>query len=70
MGATRKSQMPGKQEFSGLNVDDISRNTSQRGNNCTELRMGPPTHLKTINPELLLSKGNEGGKNESETIGK
>jgi hypothetical protein len=30
--------------------------------------MGPPTHLKNINPELLLSKGNT--KNGAETEGK
>jgi hypothetical protein len=32
--------------------------------------MGPPTHLKNINPELLLSKGNAGTKSETETEGK
>jgi hypothetical protein len=29
--------------------------------------MGPPTHLKSINPELLLSKGNTGTKSGGET---
>jgi hypothetical protein len=32
--------------------------------------MGPPTHLKNINPEFLLSKGNSGTKSEAETEGK
>jgi hypothetical protein len=31
--------------------------------------MGPPTHLKNINPEFLLSKGNAGTKSEAETEG-
>jgi len=29
--------------------------------------MGPPTHLKNINPEFLLSKGNGGTKSGTET---
>jgi hypothetical protein len=32
--------------------------------------MGTPTHLKNINPEFLLSKGNAGTKSEAETEGK
>jgi len=32
--------------------------------------MWPPTHLKNINPEFLLSKGNAGTKNGAETEGK
>jgi hypothetical protein len=32
--------------------------------------MGPPTHLKNINPELLLAKGNAETKNGAETEGK
>jgi hypothetical protein len=32
--------------------------------------MGPPTHLKNINPEFFLSKGNEGTKSGAETEGK
>ena len=32
--------------------------------------MGPPTHLKNINPEFFLSKGNEGTKSGTETEGK
>jgi hypothetical protein len=32
--------------------------------------MGPPTHLKNINPEFLLSKGNAGTKSGTETEGK
>ena len=32
--------------------------------------IGPPTHLKNFNPELLLSKGNRGTKFEAETKGK
>jgi hypothetical protein len=32
--------------------------------------MGPPTNLKNINPEFLLSKGNAGTKNGTETEGK
>jgi hypothetical protein len=32
--------------------------------------MEPPTHLKNINPEILLSKGNAGTKNGAETEGK
>jgi hypothetical protein len=32
--------------------------------------MGPHTHLKNINPELLLSKGNAGTKRGVETEGK
>jgi hypothetical protein len=32
--------------------------------------MGPPTYLKNINPELLLSKGNAGAKSEAKTEGK
>jgi len=32
--------------------------------------MGPPTHLKDINPEFLLSKGNEGTKSGAVTEGK
>jgi hypothetical protein len=32
--------------------------------------MGLPTHLKNINLELLLSKGNEGTKSGAETEGK
>ena len=31
--------------------------------------MGPPTHLKNINPELLLTKGNTGTKSGTETEG-
>jgi hypothetical protein len=30
--------------------------------------MGPPNHLKNINPEFLLSKGNVGTKSKAETI--
>jgi hypothetical protein len=29
--------------------------------------MGPFTHLKNINPKLLLLKGNEGTKSRAET---
>jgi hypothetical protein len=29
--------------------------------------MGPVTHLQNINPELFLSKGNEGIKSGAET---
>jgi hypothetical protein len=29
--------------------------------------MGPPTHLKNFNPELLLSEGNTGTKSGAET---
>jgi hypothetical protein len=32
--------------------------------------MVPPTHLKNINPELLLSKRNAGTKSGAETEGK
>jgi hypothetical protein len=32
--------------------------------------MGPPTHLKNINSEFLLSKGNAGTKSGAETEGK
>jgi hypothetical protein len=32
--------------------------------------VGPPTHLKNINTELFLSKGNEGTKSGAETEGK
>jgi len=32
--------------------------------------MGTPTHLKNINPEFLLSKGNAGTKSGAETEGK
>ena len=32
--------------------------------------MWPPTCLKNINPELLLSKGNAGTKSGTETEGK
>jgi hypothetical protein len=32
--------------------------------------MGPPTHLKNINPELLMLKGNSGTKSGAETEGK
>jgi hypothetical protein len=32
--------------------------------------MGLPTHLKNINPEFLLLKGNTGTKNGAETEGK
>jgi hypothetical protein len=32
--------------------------------------MGPPTHVKIFNPELLLAKGNMGTKYEAETEGK
>jgi hypothetical protein len=34
------------------------------------LGMGPPNHLKNINPEFLLFKGNTGTKNGAETDGK
>jgi hypothetical protein len=48
-------------------VETISRGT------CPEAQppgMGPPTHLKNINPELLLSKENAGTKSGAETEGK
>jgi hypothetical protein len=32
--------------------------------------MGPPTHVKNINPVLLLSKENAGTKSVAETEGK
>jgi hypothetical protein len=32
--------------------------------------MGPPTHLKNIYPEFLLSKGNAGTKSGAEIKGK
>jgi hypothetical protein len=32
--------------------------------------MGPPTHLKNVNPEFLLSMGNAGAKSGTETEGK
>ena len=32
--------------------------------------MGPHTHLQKFNPELLLSKGNMGTKNGTQTEGK
>jgi hypothetical protein len=32
--------------------------------------MGPPIHLKSINPEFLLSKGTAGTKSGAETEGK
>jgi hypothetical protein len=32
--------------------------------------MGPPTHLKNINPEFLLPKGNAGTKSGAEIEGK
>jgi hypothetical protein len=32
--------------------------------------MEPPMHLKNINPELFLSKGNAGIKSGAETEGK
>ena len=35
-----------------------------------QLRDRALTHLKVFNPELILSKGNAGTKNEAETEGK
>jgi len=32
--------------------------------------MRPPPHLRNLNPELLLCKGNAGTKNRAETEGK
>jgi hypothetical protein len=32
--------------------------------------MGPPIHLKNINPEFFLAKGNSGTKNGAETEGR
>jgi hypothetical protein len=78
---TRKSQMPEKQETPRTQLRWFSWNTKQRGertcrNHIHRLgmapvwAMGPPSHLKNINLELLLSKENTGTKNGIETNGK
>jgi hypothetical protein len=41
--------------------------TISRGRHGSRLREGPPTHLKNINTEYFLSKGNAGTKSGTET---
>ena len=64
-----------------IKINDISWSTQQRGERtCRDhiqrlgmapgWGMGPPTHLKNINPELFLSKENSGTKSGAETEGK
>jgi hypothetical protein len=76
--ATRKSQIPGKQEAPGPNRNEICWNSQQWGgktyrDHIQELGkvpgwgMGPPMYLQNFNPELLLSKGNTEAKSRAES---
>ena len=76
--ATRNSQMTRKQEAPRsqqvwhwlkypTNGRENLRDHIQRLDMVSSWGMGSPTHLKRLNPELLLSKGNTGTKSRAET---
>ena len=80
--ATRKSQMPGKQEpprtpwgwcqlkYPAKGRENLLRPYPEVRPSPPLEEWGSPTHLQNFNPELLLSKWNTGTKSGAETEGK
>jgi hypothetical protein len=78
MAPLESPRCQGHKRFPGSNMEDIGQNTRQRGEKTCKDHIqwigmapvwgiGPPTHLKNINPELFPSKGNARTKSGAET---